>query len=537
MIAIEDKICALEPRLDGLREIAGIPGIVVGVLHKGNVIYKGNLGYQDVEKKIKPRSDTLFSLNSITKSLLTASFATLVNSGKASWTEPIRTYLPEYAKGCDGYDQSITALDILSQRTGRTTINHFVYQGHGTLLFNKDDTVQIWNKLSRLVNPRHSYSYNPTGAGIMAIVIEKITNMPWNEFIQKTLFDPLQLERTHIKKDMSTMDNYTRAYAVLDDLTPTLIPDPCTCRDSFELGASGVLTNIDEMLLIFKNYMFAFKDQIKNKTSSTLDNPFKECTTIFTAHTLFNNIGKSADRFLESDQAYTTGFVRATLPCAFLCQNHNKQYLGAESMPQVLEGTIPRQVFYHPGRYVGSMSMFTMIPESDTIIAVMANANGLCDPTDYITQVILEELFDAPIRHDYENLAKKVAKARLDDYPSAKRNLEENRKASTKPSFPLETYAGSFRCTAFDFCINILFNKTEDSLSLRFQGKEIETWPLRYYHDDKFEWLMSHNEAAFAARREWQQPASFYIFEFQGKDQFIWNEGENETGYYTFERI
>lgn len=55
--------------------ISGVPGASIGVLHQGQVIFTDNFGYRNVASKLPPTSDTVYSIGSLTKSLVAASLA------------------------------------------------------------------------------------------------------------------------------------------------------------------------------------------------------------------------------------------------------------------------------------------------------------------------------------------------------------------------------------------------------------------------------------------------------------------------------
>jgi CubicO group peptidase (beta-lactamase class C family) len=145
----QETLQSLEPQIQNLLEITGIPGCSIGVLHQG-VEWKFSHGFANVEEKITVKSDTAFNLNSLTKSITAAAFACLVHDGKISWHTPIKAVLPDFAEACDTFDQSMNAVDLLSMRSGHHAFNCLTWQGNNIILPHKSDTIKYWNATPRL---------------------------------------------------------------------------------------------------------------------------------------------------------------------------------------------------------------------------------------------------------------------------------------------------------------------------------------------------------------------------------------------------
>ncbi len=71
--------------------------MVTVVAHHGHVASFEAVGYQDLEKKIPMRKDTLFRIASLTKPVTCAAIMILVDEGRIAVIDPIEKYLPEYA--------------------------------------------------------------------------------------------------------------------------------------------------------------------------------------------------------------------------------------------------------------------------------------------------------------------------------------------------------------------------------------------------------------------------------------------------------
>lgn len=108
------------------------------------------------------------------------------------------------------------------------------------------------------------------------------------------------------------------------------------------------------------------------------------------------------------------------------------------TMPTVLEGGPSHLCLYHMGMMVGFTSNIALVPETETVVAILANATPLGDGVDWMSQMILEAIHEPPVKHNYEQLAEEVAVKVLGHIPSLGRQLDEKRLPGTHPSFPLK---------------------------------------------------------------------------------------------------
>ena len=81
----------------------GVPGLAVGVVVDGHVVYAKGFGYRDLESKLKVSKETLFAIGSCTKAFTSFAMGNLVDQGLVEWDQPIIDVLPEFRLGpiCD----------------------------------------------------------------------------------------------------------------------------------------------------------------------------------------------------------------------------------------------------------------------------------------------------------------------------------------------------------------------------------------------------------------------------------------------------
>ncbi len=93
------RVAQLRAWVEMAMKALGVPGVAVGVVQDGKVIFADGFGVRDLGKPQKPDADTLFMIASNTKALTTFMLAKLVDEKKLTWDTPVTSVLPTFKLG------------------------------------------------------------------------------------------------------------------------------------------------------------------------------------------------------------------------------------------------------------------------------------------------------------------------------------------------------------------------------------------------------------------------------------------------------
>ena len=79
-----------------------IPGVAVGVVERGHLVFARGFGYRDVDRHLPVTPDTLFALGSCSKAFTATAIALLADEGRIALDAPVRTYLPDFSLARSG---------------------------------------------------------------------------------------------------------------------------------------------------------------------------------------------------------------------------------------------------------------------------------------------------------------------------------------------------------------------------------------------------------------------------------------------------
>ena len=95
-----------------------VPGVAVGILQDGEVVFAGGFGVRELGRPEKPDADTRFMIASNTKALTTLMLAKLVEAGKFDWDTPVTEILPSFALGDTATTRQVRVEHLICACTG-----------------------------------------------------------------------------------------------------------------------------------------------------------------------------------------------------------------------------------------------------------------------------------------------------------------------------------------------------------------------------------------------------------------------------------
>jgi CubicO group peptidase (beta-lactamase class C family) len=138
--------------------------------------------------------DTLFWIASMTKPVTGVAILMLQDEGKLSATDPVAKYLPEFAdlKTPSGKAANLTITQVLTHTSGLGEASGPAAQQARTLA----DLVPIWLAAPMQYEPGERWRYTQSGINAASRIVEVVSGMTFDVFLQQRLFDPLGMKST-----------------------------------------------------------------------------------------------------------------------------------------------------------------------------------------------------------------------------------------------------------------------------------------------------------------------------------------------------
>lgn len=195
---------ALQPYLDS-HKLAGMIGIVAD--REGTVRYRNLAGYADTEAKKAISEDHVFWVASMSKMFVGASIMMLADEGKLSLDDPVTKFIPELGKWMVVAEKDkshvllkpvarpVTLRHLLSHTSGLAGLSELQQlAGADTTSLKVRSVPSVTGPLQ--AQPGEKYAYGNQGMNIAARVVEIVSGMPYEDFLQQRIFDPLEMKET-----------------------------------------------------------------------------------------------------------------------------------------------------------------------------------------------------------------------------------------------------------------------------------------------------------------------------------------------------
>ncbi|KAK4208062.1 hypothetical protein QBC37DRAFT_444141 [Rhypophila decipiens] len=162
-------------------------------------------------------------------------------------------------------------------------------------------------------------------------------------------------------------------------------------------------------------------------------------------------------------------------------------------MPMIGNPEQPVLALYHHGMLVGFKNAVYIFPGTETAVLLLSNAVAINDGPGWIGHLIIQTLFDDPVKHDYVALARDSLSFGLEAYDRIEQQFraELHNKTIICPK-PLGAYVGKYYNEVKTFYMDISIKDKE--LWLNLQGNAVENYRLKHHNGDEFSWHMPRNE-------------------------------------------
>lgn len=188
-----------------------IAGAVTVVVTKDKTLHLESNGYADVASKRAMTPDTLMWIASMTKPITGVAIMMLQDEGKLNVTDPVAKYIPEFAKlkTPSGKPANLTITQILTHTSGLGEASGPAAQAAKTLA----DLVPVWLGAKMQFEPGAQWKYCQSGINLAGRIVEVVSEMTFDAFLQKRLFDPLGMKDTTFYPTDAQRPRMVTAYA------------------------------------------------------------------------------------------------------------------------------------------------------------------------------------------------------------------------------------------------------------------------------------------------------------------------------------
>lgn len=242
----QEKIKEIDKVVQTLYENGQFSGAVL-VSVKGAVVYKKAVGYANLEDSIPNTTDTKFRIASFTKPFTAMLILQLVQDGTIGLDDKLTDYLSGFnIKG----GEKITIHQLLTHTAG--IIGHpgisdleDIEKQH----YSREELLVLINSYDLVYEPGKGREYSNFGYGLLALLIEKVTNKTFDEVMNEKICQPAGM--TNTMSDITEFSIGKRAVGYSHYYFTGIGKAPYLDM-SFCLGAGQLLSTVEDLYLFDK---------------------------------------------------------------------------------------------------------------------------------------------------------------------------------------------------------------------------------------------------------------------------------------------
>ncbi|HEY0778871.1 MAG TPA: serine hydrolase [Gemmatirosa sp.] len=424
-----------------------VPGLAVAVVSGDSVVLAKGYGVRRLGASDAVDAHTRFAIGSTTKAMTAVALGMLVDEGKVRWDDPVITYLPGFRLADPYVTRAITVRDLLTHRAGLGNADLLWTDGG----YSHDEIVRRVGTFKLAYPFRSGFVYQNIMFAVAGDVVAAASGMPWETFLRTRIWGPLGMHET--EPTLAAVAGGADVATPHAEVHDTVRVVPNRAVDAVK-AAGSVWSSVSDMARWMR---FVLDSGRVNGRPLLKPATFRE---IFSPQTIA---------------------PAATYPATSLSRPHFFTY----GFGWFLQDYRGEPVAMHTGSIDGMSAIIGLLPERRVGVYVLANLDHA-----ELRHALMYRVFDAYLdaqgggaggaaggapRDWSAELLALFAREHAQE-AAAVREAEAHRTMGTRPSLPLERYAGSYTDSTFG---TVAVSASGGALHLTYGSKragDLEHW-------------------------------------------------------------
>jgi D-alanyl-D-alanine carboxypeptidase len=202
---------------------SGVPSASIGIVQDGRIVYTRAFGLARVSPPLPADASMAYPVGSISKQFTASAILILQQQGKLSLQDPVSKFFPELTRARD-----VKILNLLTHTSG--------YQDYAP----QDYTIPAWKLPGDPLKVVHDFAgkpldfepgtqwqYSNTNFVIAALIVQKVSGVPFAKFLRDNVLDPAHLEHVlNLNTDQSKLQVTGYMRNALAPIRPAALESP-----------------------------------------------------------------------------------------------------------------------------------------------------------------------------------------------------------------------------------------------------------------------------------------------------------------------
>jgi CubicO group peptidase (beta-lactamase class C family) len=420
-----------------------VPGMAVSVVSSDEVLFQRGFGTTALDDGVKVDEHTQFAIASTTKAMVVTGLLMLVDEGKLSLDDPIVKHIPELHFSDPLLTEQLMVRDLLAHRTGLPSTDFWTFFQDMPL----DEQIRRLESVPVAAPLRTRLIYQNTMFELAGLMIERLSEMRWDDFLKERLWLPIGMTETFGARGQigSKLTHVTPYYILDEQITLAEWDFPADLTDA----AGSVWSSIHDMSLWAQ---FLLRDGVtKDGKRLVSEASFEE---------MFE-----PQQLASPDDFYPT--VELTQP--------NWRSYGLAWFQQDFQG---RKIDFHTGSLSGLIAIIGLDRAGDKAVVVLGNRDHA-----EMRHAVLWEVMDASAPNERRNWNQEIFdlyQSSADQGDEKWTEMERQRLRKTKSSLSRDDYTGGYESKVIGEITVAL-----EGRNLLLKSKKVDL-PMTHWHLDTF---------------------------------------------------
>ena len=425
-----------------------VPGLALAIVKDGHVVVARGYGVRRLGEPAPVDADTRFGIASNTKVFTAVALGLLVEEKKIEWDAPVVRYLPWFQLSDPWVTRELTVRDLLVHRSGLAL-------GAGDLLWWPPTTYErreIARRLRHLplaTSFRSAYAYDNVLYLVAGELIAEVSGQSWEDFVSQRILARVGMNGSNVRHSAALEPgNVAATHAPVDGRVRVVAPFGADNANP-AAGINSTATDMAKWLNVLLG-----EGALPDGTRLYSERTARELVSIVTPLPLGTPPAE-----LEAQRANFRGYALGL---------NVQDYRG-------------RKLVSHTGGLPGYVSRVAWVPELEVGVAVLTNQES-GEAFNALTYAVLDHYLGAPAT-DWVDAYQKVKARNAARTADTVAKGEAARDTTSRPSLPLERYAGTYTDAWYG---DVTIALEGERLRIRFAPTASLVGTLEHWQHDTF---------------------------------------------------
>lgn len=228
----------LDAYISGQMSKHGIRGISLAVTSKNEIIYLKGYGTAGGDRPMTPQ--TPMYIGSQSKSFTGLAIAQLIEQGLVKQSDPVQKHIPWFKVVDEDASAQITVNHLLHHTSGLSEAGFTVVLDENV---SNEEAVRALASAKLTAPVGAKFQYFNMGYAVLAMIVQNVSGMSHEEYLQKNILDPLEMTRTYTDPEIARANGLSQGYSRFFGFT---VPQAQPHR-VYELSAGYIISTAEDM--------------------------------------------------------------------------------------------------------------------------------------------------------------------------------------------------------------------------------------------------------------------------------------------------